>query len=389
MNIEQMIKENIVKTPPSGIRKYFDLINEMKDAISLGIGEPDFETPWNIREEGIYSLEQGRTFYTSNAGLPELRREISRYMENRFNLKYQDENEILVTVGGSEAIDLAIRTFAGPGDEVIIPEPCFVAYKGCVMFAGATPVTIELKAEHDFKLQPEQVLNAITDRTKAIILGYPNNPTGATMGYEDYKALVEVLKDKNIVIISDELYAELTYKGNHVSIANFPEMKDRTIVINGFSKAFAMTGWRIGFACGNSAVIKQMQKIHQYAIMCSPTIAQFAAIEALRNGMEEVRKMVEEYNRRRLVMVDGFRKAGLDCYEPTGAFYVFPDLRKFGLSSDEFCERLLMEEKVLMVPGNAFGECGEGFARATYATSLENIKEALARIKRFVERLKK
>lgn len=389
MNIEQMIKENIVKTPPSGIRKYFDLINEMKDAISLGIGEPDFETPWNIREEGIYSLEQGRTFYTSNAGLPELRREISRYMENRFNLKYQDENEILVTVGGSEAIDLAIRTFAGPGDEVIIPEPCFVAYKGCVMFAGATPVTIELKAEHDFKLQPEQVLNAITDRTKAIILGYPNNPTGATMGYEDYKALVEVLKDKNIVIISDELYAELTYKGNHVSIANFPEMKDRTIVINGFSKAFAMTGWRIGFACGNSAVIKQMQKIHQYAIMCSPTIAQFAAIEALRNGMEEVRKMVEEYNRRRLVMVDGFRKAGLDCYEPTGAFYVFPDLRKFGLSSDEFCERLLMEEKVLMVPGNAFGECGEGFARATYATSLENIKVALARIKRFVERLKK
>jgi len=389
MNIEQMIKENIVKTPPSGIRKYFDLINEMKDAISLGIGEPDFETPWNIREEGIYSLEQGRTFYTSNAGLPELRREISRYMENRFNLKYQDENEILVTVCGSEAIDLAIRTFAGPGDEVIIPEPCFVAYKGCVMFAGATPVTIELKAEHDFKLQPEQVLNAITDRTKAIILGYPNNPTGATMGYEDYKALVEVLKDKNIVIISDELYAELTYKGNHVSIANFPEMKDRTIVINGFSKAFAMTGWRIGFACGNSAVIKQMQKIHQYAIMCSPTIAQFAAIEALRNGMEEVRKMVEEYNRRRLVMVDGFRKAGLDCYEPTGAFYVFPDLRKFGLSSDEFCERLLMEEKVLMVPGNAFGECGEGFARATYATSLENIKEALARIKRFVERLKK
>lgn len=387
MSIEQMIKENIVNTPPSGIRKYFDLINDMKDAISLGIGEPDFETPWSIREEGIYSLEQGRTFYTSNAGLPELRREISRYMKDRFNLAYQAEDEVLVTVGGSEAIDLAIRTFAGPGDEVIIPEPCFVAYKGCVMFTGATPVTIELKAEHDFKLQPEQVLNAITDKTKAIILGYPNNPTGATMGYHDYKALVEVLKDKNIVVISDELYAELTYKGKHVSIANFPEMKDKTIVINGFSKAFAMTGWRIGFACGHPAAIKQMQKIHQYAIMCSPTTAQFAAIEALKNGLEEVEKMVEEYNRRRLVMVDGFRKAGLDCYEPTGAFYVFPDLRKFGLSSDEFCERLLLEEKVLMVPGNAFGECGEGFARATYATSLENIKEALRRIKRFVDKL--
>ncbi|NMA67019.1 MAG: aminotransferase class I/II-fold pyridoxal phosphate-dependent enzyme [Clostridiaceae bacterium] len=387
MSIRQMIKENIAKTPPSGIRKYFDLINDMKDAISLGIGEPDFETPWSIREEGIYSLEKGRTFYTSNAGLLELREEISRYMKNNFNLDYEAKSEILVTVGGSEAIDLSIRTFAGSGDEVIIPEPSFVAYKGCTMFAGATPVTIELKAENNFKLQPQELLDAITDRTKAILIGYPNNPTGATMDYEDYKALVEVLKDKDIVVISDELYAELTYKGKHVSMANFPEMKDKTIVINGFSKAFAMTGWRIGFACGPAAALEQMQKIHQYAIMCSPTTAQFAAIEALRNGQEEVNKMVEEYNRRRLVMVDGFRKAGLDCYEPTGAFYVFPDLRKYGLSSDEFCERLLLEEKVLMVPGNAFGECGEGFARATYATSLENIKEALIRIKRFTDKL--
>lgn len=389
MNVKQMIKKNILETPPSGIRKYFDLISEMKNAISLGIGEPDFETPWLIREEGIYSLEKGRTFYTSNAGLAELRREIANYMNDRFSLAYDPQDQILVTVGGSEAIDLAIRTFAGPGDEVIVPEPSFVAYKGCVLFAGAKPVTIELKAEYNFKLQPEQILDAVTDRTKAIIVGYPNNPTGAIMEYEDYRAIVEVLKDKDIMVISDELYAELTYKGNHVSIASFPEMKDKTIVINGFSKAFAMTGWRIGYACGHPDAIEQMKKIHQYAIMCSPTTSQFAAIEALRNGRHEVQKMVEEYNQRRLFMVDGFRKAGLGCYEPLGAFYVFPDLRSTGLSSDEFCERLLKEEKVLMVPGNAFGECGEGFARATYATSLDNIREALVRIKRFVDKIRK
>lgn len=389
MNVKQMIKKNILETPPSGIRKYFDLISEMKNAISLGIGEPDFETPWLIREEGIYSLEKGRTFYTSNAGLAELRREIANYMNDRFSLAYDPQDQILVTVGGSEAIDLAIRTFAGPGDEVIVPEPSFVAYKGCVLFAGAKPVTIELKAEYNFKLQPEQILDAVTDRTKAIIVGYPNNPTGAIMEYEDYRAIVEVLKDKDIMVISDELYAELTYKGNHVSIASFPEMKDKTIVINGFSKAFAMTGWRIGYACGHPDAIEQMKKIHQYAIMCSPTTSQFAAIEALRDGRHEVQKMVEEYNQRRLFMVDGFRKAGLGCYEPLGAFYVFPDLRSTGLSSDEFCERLLKEEKVLMVPGNAFGECGEGFARATYATSLDNIREALVRIKRFVDKIRK
>lgn len=388
MNIKAMVKKNILDTPPSGIRKYFDLVNEMKGVISLGIGEPDFETPWTIREEGIYSLEKGKTHYSSNAGFIELREEISNYMNNRFSLKYNPKNEILVTVGGSEAIDIAIRTFAGPGDEVIVPEPSFVAYKGCVMFAGATPVTIELKAEDRFKLKPEQIINAITDKTKAIIIGYPNNPTGATMDYEDYKAIVEVLKDKDIIVISDELYAELTYEGVHVSIAQFSEMKDKTIVINGFSKAFAMTGWRIGYACGHADALDEMKKIHQYALMCSPTTAQYAAIEALKNGESEVRRMMEEYNRRRLVMVDGFRKIGLSCFEPVGAFYVFPDIGVSGLSSDEFCERLLMEEKVLMVPGNAFGDCGEGFVRATYATSIDNIREALVRIRRFLESLR-
>jgi aminotransferase len=387
MNIKNMVKKNILETPPSGIRKYFDLVNEMKGVISLGIGEPDFETPWTIREEGIYSLEKGKTHYSSNAGFIELREEISKYMNNRFSLEYNPQNEILVTVGGSEAIDIAIRTFAGPGDEVIVPEPSFVAYKGCVMFAGATPVTIELNAEDRFKLKPEQIINAITDKTKALIIGYPNNPTGATMDYEDYKAIVEVLKDKDIIVISDELYAELTYEGVHVSIAQFPEMRDKTIVINGFSKAFAMTGWRIGYACAHADALDEMKKIHQYALMCSPTTAQYAAIEALRNGEPEVRRMVEEYNRRRLIMVDGFRKIGLSCFEPVGAFYVFPDIRVSGLSSDEFCERLLMKERVLMVPGNAFGACGEGFVRATYATSIDNIREALQRIRHFLESL--
>lgn len=388
MNIKDRIKPYILNTPPSGIRKYFDLINEMKDAISLGIGEPDFETPWCIREAGIYSLEKGKTFYSSNSGFIEVRKEIAGYMERRFGLKYDPADEILVTVGGSEAIDITLRTFAGPGDEVIVPEPSFVAYKGCVMFAGATPVTVELKARHNFRIQPEQLLDAITDRTRVVVLGYPNNPTGATMDWEDYEAIVPVLREREIIVISDELYAELNYKGKHVSIAQFPGMKDRTIVINGFSKAFAMTGWRIGFACGHRDALEQMKKIHQYAIMCSPTTAQFAAMEALRSGEPEVRKMVDEYNRRRRVMFDGFNRIGLSCFEPFGAFYCFPDIRSTGLSSDEFCERLLMEEKVLTVPGNAFGACGEGFIRATYATSIENIREALIRIGRFVERVR-
>ncbi len=385
MNLEKMIRRSVYETPPSGIRKYFDLINEMKDAISLGIGEPDFDTPWSIREEGIWSLEKGRTFYSSNAGFIELRQEISRYMQERFALGYDPATEILVTVGGSEAIDLALRTLVGPGDEVLIPEPCFVAYKGCALFTGATVVPIPLKAENKFRLQPEELLSAITPKTKVLILGYPNNPTGATMDFEDYEKLVEVLRERDIIVISDEIYAELLYEGTHVSIAQFPEMRDRTIIVNGFSKAYAMTGWRIGYACCHPVLMEQMKKIHQFAIMCSPTTAQFAAIEALRNGKEAVAQMVSEYNRRRRLMVDGFREVGLDCFEPVGAFYVFPDIRKSGLTSDVFCERLLLEEQVLMVPGNAFGDCGEGFARATYATSLENIQEALVRIGRFME----
>lgn len=387
MNLKSMIRPNVAATPPSGIRKYFDLINEMKDAISLGIGEPDFETPWSVREEGIWSLEKGKTFYSSNAGFLELRQEIATYMLNRFSLQYDPVHEILVTVGGSEAIDVALRMLVGPGDEVLIPEPCFVAYKGCTLFTGATAVPIPLKAENRFRLQPEELLAAITPRTKVLILGYPNNPTGATMDLEDYEKLVEVLRDRDIIILSDEIYAELLYEGQHVSIAQFPEMRDKTIVVNGFSKTFAMTGWRIGYACCHPDLMDQMKKIHQFAIMCSPTTAQFAAMEALRNGKEAVAHMVEEYNRRRLLMVEGFRACGLDCFEPLGAFYVFPDIRRSGMTSDAFCERLLMEERVLMVPGNAFGDCGEGFARATYATSLENIREALVRIERFMARI--
>jgi len=384
MNVQKMIAPHIAAVSPSGIRKYFDLINEMKDAISLGVGEPDFVTPYSIREAGVYSLEKGYTNYSSNAGFIELRREICNYMKRRFDLEYKPETEVLVTVGGSEAIDLAIRALVSPGDEVIIPEPSFVAYKGCALFAGAVPVSLQLKAENQFRLKRDDLEKVVTDRTKILIIAYPNNPTGAIMTYEDYVEIVDFLKDKEIMIISDELYAELTYSGKHVSIANFAEMKDRTIVVNGLSKAFAMTGWRIGFACGNRYIIDQMKKIHQYAIMCAPTTAQYAAMEALRNGDEEVAAMVSEYNRRRRLVLDGFRKIGLDCFEPLGAFYVFPDIRKTGLSSDEFCERLLVEEKVLVVPGTAFGECGEGFVRATYATSTEKLIEAINRIGKFV-----
>lgn len=379
MNVQKMIAPHIAAVSPSGIRKYFDLINEMKDAISLGVGEPDFVTPYSIREAGVYSLEKGYTNYSSNAGFIELRREICNYMKRRFDLEYKPETEVLVTVGGSEAIDLAIRALVSPGDEVIIPEPSFVAYKGCALFAGAVPVSLQLKAENQFRLKRDDLEKVVTDRTKILIIAYPNNPTGAIMTYEDYVEIVDFLKDKEIMIISDELYAELTYSGKHVSIANFAEMKDRTIVVNGLSKAFAMTGWRIGFACGNRYIIDQMKKIHQYAIMCAPTTAQYAAMEALRNGDEEVAAMVSEYNRRRRLVLDGFRKIGLDCFEPLGAFYVFPDIRKTGLSSDEFCERLLVEEKVLVVPGTAFGECGEGFVRATYATSTEKLIEEIGR----------
>ncbi len=385
MKIADMIKPNVRNMPPSGIRKYFDLLNEMKDAISLGIGEPDFVTPWSIREAGIYSLEKGHTHYSSNPGFIELRRQIANYVARKYEVKYNPATEIVVTVGASEGIDIALRALAGPGDEVIIPEPSFVAYKGCTAFTGATPVVIELKEEDEFRLKPEQLEKALSPKTKVVILPFPNNPTGAIMTVEDQKKIVEVLKDRDVIIISDEIYAELTYGRKHASFASYPEIKEKTILINGFSKAFAMTGWRIGYACGHPELIGAMNKIHQYAIMCSPTTAQYAASEALSRCDEEVEAMVREYNRRRRVMVDGFRKAGLDCFEPMGAFYVFPSIKSTGMSSDEFCEKLLTEERVLTVPGSAFGDCGEGYVRATYANSYENIVEAMKRITRFVQ----
>lgn len=384
MMLEKMILENVKKMPPSGIRKYFDMVYEMEGVISLGVGEPDFVTPWNVREAGIYSLEQGHTHYSSNAGFMELRYEISRYLKRRFHLSYQPD-EILVTVGGSEGIDLALRALVGPGDEVIIPEPSFVAYKGCTTFTGATPVVINLKAENEFKLTAEELIAAITPKTKVLIMPFPNNPTGAIMTHEELEKIVEVVKDKEIIIISDEIYAELTYGDKHVSIASFECIKDQTLVINGFSKAYAMTGWRLGYVCGHPTLINAMKKIHQYAIMCSPTTSQYAAIEAMKNGDNSVEKMVKEYNRRRRVLVEGFRRLGLDCFEPLGAFYVFPCIKSTGLTSDEFCEKLLLSEKVLTVPGNAFGECGEGYIRACYASSMENITEALIRIERFLK----
>ncbi len=384
MKIENMILPRVSNMPPSGIRKYFDMLNEMKDVISLGVGEPDFLTPWNITEAGIYSLENGHTHYSSNAGLIELREEISNYLKRKYSLEYDPNEQIIVTVGGSEGIDIALRALIGEGDEVIIPEPSFVAYKGCTAFTGGTPVTLKLRAEDEFKLTPELLESAITPRTKVVIVPFPNNPTGATMTRDELAAIVEVLKDKDIIVLSDEIYSELTYEGQHVSIASFPEMKDKTIVINGFSKAFAMTGWRLGYVCAHPVLIEAMKKIHQYAIMCSPTIAQYAAIEALKSGDDAVEEMVREYNRRRRVLVNGFQKMGLECFEPKGAFYVFPSIKSTGMTSDEFCEKLLMSEKVLAVPGNAFGECGEGFIRACYASSMENIIEALKRIERFI-----
>jgi aminotransferase len=386
MNLENMILKNVRDMPPSGIRKYFDLINEMDDVISLGVGEPDFVTPWNIVEAGIYSLEKGQTHYSSNAGYIELREEISKYLNRRFNLKYNPIDEILVTVGGSEGIDLALRALCGPGDEVIIPEPSFVAYKGCTTFCGAIPVTISLREEDNFKLTKELLEQAITPKTKVVVIPFPNNPTGAIMSKDELKVLVDVLKDKDIIILSDEIYAELSYNESHVSIASFDEVKDKTLVINGFSKAYAMTGWRLGYVCGNSILIDAMKKIHQYALMCSPTTAQHAAIEALKNGDDSVKEMSREYNRRRRVLVEGFRKMGLQCFEPLGALYVFPSIKATNLSSDEFCEKLLMEEKVLAVPGNAFGECGEGYIRCCYASSMEDLTEAIKRINRFVKK---
>lgn len=380
------MSDKVLSIQPSGIRKFFDVANEMKDAISLGVGEPDFDTPWNIREEGIYSLEKGRTFYTSNSGLKELREEICNYLSRKYNLKY-DFNQVLVTVGGSEAIDIALRAMINPGDEVMIPQPSYVSYQPCAVLADAVPVIINLKEENGFKLTAEEVLEHITDKTKILILPFPNNPTGAIMEREDLEAVARVVIEKDIFVISDEIYSELTYKGHHVSIASIPGMAERTIVINGFSKAFAMTGWRLGYAAGPIEIIDQMMKIHQFAIMCAPTNSQFAAVEALRNCDEQVAKMVEAYNQRRRFLVNAFNEIGMDCFEPNGAFYVFPSIRRFNMTSEEFALKLLNEEKVAIVPGTAFGDSGEGFLRVSYAYSLENLKIALERIKRFVNNL--
>ena len=385
------LSKTIVEIKPSGIRKYFDIVSEMNDpdVISLGVGEPDFETPWHIRDEGIYSLEKGRTFYTANAGLLELREEINRYLKRRFDLSYDAKDGILVTVGGSEAIDIALRAMVDPGDEVIIPQPSYVSYEPCAILAGAKPVIIELKNENQFRLTAQELLDAITDKTKILVLPFPNNPTGAILEEKDLQEIAKVCVDKDIFVMSDEIYAELTYKEKHISIAQMPGMQERTILINGFSKAYAMTGWRLGYACGPADIIEQMLKVHQYAIMCAPTTSQYAAVEALKNGDEDVREMREAYNQRRRYLVHAFREMGLECFEPFGAFYIFPSIQEFGMSSDEFATRLLMEEKVAVVPGTAFGACGEGFLRISYAYSLENLKVAIGRIRNFIERLRK
>lgn len=382
------LADTIVNIKPSGIRKFFDLVSEMKDAISLGVGEPDFDTPWHIRDEGIYSLERGRTFYTSNAGLKELKEEIANYLRRRVHVDYDDRHEILVTVGGSEAIDMAMRVMLNPGEEVLIPQPSYVSYEPCTIMAGGKPVIIELKAENEFRLTPEELLEHITDKTKLLVLPFPNNPTGAIMEQKDLEAIAKVIIEKDLYVLSDEIYSELTYKEDHVSIASIPGMQERTILINGFSKAYAMTGWRLGYACGPRKIIEQMTKLHQYAIMCAPTTSQYAAVEALRNGDDDVVMMREAYNQRRRYLVHAFKEMGLECFEPYGAFYIFPCIKEFGMTSEEFASRFLMEEKVAVVPGTAFGDCGEGFLRISYAYSLENLKEALGRMQKFIDRLR-
>lgn len=382
------LADTIVNIKPSGIRKFFDLVSEMKDAISLGVGEPDFDTPWHIRDEGIYSLERGRTFYTSNAGLKELKEEIANYLRRRVHVDYDDRHEVLVTVGGSEAIDMAMRVMLNPGEEVLIPQPSYVSYEPCTIMAGGKPVIIELKAENEFRLTPEELLEHITDKTKLLVLPFPNNPTGAIMEQKDLEAIAKVIIEKDLYVLSDEIYSELTYKEDHVSIASISDMQERTILINGFSKAYAMTGWRLGYACGPRKIIEQMTKLHQYAIMCAPTTSQYAAVEALRNGDDDVAMMREAYNQRRRYLVHAFKEMGLECFEPYGAFYIFPCIKEFGMTSEEFASRFLMEEKVAVVPGTAFGDCGEGFLRISYAYSLENLKEALGRMQKFIDRLR-
>ena len=381
------LSKTVVELQPSGIRKFFDVVSEMPDAISLGVGEPDFDTPWHIREEGMYALEKGRTFYTSNSGLKELRQEICNYLKRRAGIEYNYENEIIITVGGSEAIDIGLRAMIDPGDEVLIPQPSYVSYLPCVKMAYGVPVIIELKEENEFRLTAEQLEEAITDKTKILIMPFPNNPTGAIMEKDDLEKIAKICIEKDIFVISDEIYSELTYKGTHTSIASIPGMQERTIVINGFSKAYAMTGWRLGYAAGPKEIISQMTKIHQYAIMCAPTNSQYAAVEALKYGDRDVEEMREAYNQRRRYLMHRFKEMGLECFEPFGAFYVFPNIKKFGLSSDEFATQLLKEEKIAVVPGTAFGDCGEGFLRISYAYSLENLKIALGRVENFVNRL--
>lgn len=383
------LADKVTAIPPSGIRKFFDLVSEMKDAISLGVGEPDFDTPWHIRDEGIYSLEKGRTFYTSNTGLKELKMEICRYLKRRFDVSYDYSTEVLVTVGGSEAIDIALRAMLNPGDEVLIPQPSYVSYTPCTILAGGVPVIIELEEKDRFRLTKEKLLEKITPKTKVLILPFPNNPTGSIMEAGDLAEIAKVVEERDLFIISDEIYSELTYSGDHCTIAVFPGMKERTVLINGFSKSYAMTGWRLGYACAPEIILTQMLKIHQFAILCAPTTSQYAAVEALRNGDPDVNNMREAYDQRRKFLVKALRDMGFECYEPQGAFYVFPNIKRFNMTSEEFALKLLEEEKVAVVPGTAFGDCGEGYLRLSYAYSLEDLKRALERIEHFVKRLNK
>ncbi|MDY2725889.1 MAG: aminotransferase class I/II-fold pyridoxal phosphate-dependent enzyme [Anaerostipes faecalis] len=387
--MRDFLSKQVKELEPSGIRKFFDIVSEMPDAISLGVGEPDFDTPWRIREEGIYSLEKGRTFYTSNAGLKELRFEISKYLNRKYQMDYHPCHEILVTVGGSEGIDATMRTILNPGDEVIVAQPCFVSYVPCILMAGGVPVVVNLQEKDRFKLRKEQLEEVVTDKTKAIFISFPNNPTGAVMTKEDLEPIAEFAKEHDLLVISDEIYSELTYGRKHVSIGSLPDMKERTIVINGFSKAFAMTGWRLGYVAAPKVIMEQMVKVHQYCIMAAPTTSQYAAIEALRACDDEVEDMRIAYNQRRRYLVHAFEKMGLDCFEPEGAFYIFPSIKKFGMTSEEFATRLLNEQKVAIVPGSAFGKCGEGYLRVSYAYSIDELKTALARLEKFIKGLEK
>ncbi len=385
--MREPVAEKVRNMKPSGIRKFFDIVSEMNDAISLGVGEPDFDTPWHIRDEGIYSLEKGRTFYTSNSGLAELRTEITKFLRRHYGLSY-DPAETLITVGGSEAIDIGLRTVLEPGDEVIIPEPSYVSYVPCTLMAGGVPVIVELKEENEFRLKPEELEQAITPKSRVLVLPYPNNPTGAIMERGDLEALLGLIREHDLLVLTDEIYSELSYREPHVSIASLPDMKERTILINGFSKAFAMTGWRLGYACGPKNIISEMTKIHQYCIMCAPTTSQYAAVEALKHGDDDVESMRDAYNERRRFLMHEFRRMGLKCFEPYGAFYVFPSIREFGMTSDEFATELLKRKKVAVVPGTAFGSCGEGFLRISYAYSIDNLKLALGRIEEFINELR-